>query len=107
MNCSTFGLVHSADKCILKTERKSLNIVIKHVCIGSYPYVYTTVVQEVYNRDRCPTSRQLWKLNFKYKTCDISTDTFIHTLWLSTIWHTIDIKVNYKNYEKEYSGDLL
>ena len=36
------------------TERKSLNIVIKHVFICSNPYIYTTVVQEVYNRDRSP-----------------------------------------------------
>ena len=33
---------------------KSLNIVIKHVFICSNPYIYTTVVQEVYNRDRSP-----------------------------------------------------
>ena len=32
----------------------SLNIVIKHVFICSNPYIYTTVVQEVYNRDRSP-----------------------------------------------------
>ena len=31
---------------------KSLNIVSKHVFICSNPYIYTTVVQEVYNRDR-------------------------------------------------------
>ena len=35
-------------------ERKSLNIVNKHVFICSNPYIYTTVVQEVYNRDRSP-----------------------------------------------------
>ena len=35
-------------------ERKSLNIVIKHVFICNNPYIYTTVVQEVYNRDRSP-----------------------------------------------------
>ena len=29
----------------------SLNIVIKHVFICSNPYIYTTVVQELYNRD--------------------------------------------------------
>ena len=33
--------------------KKSLNIVIKHV-ICSNRYIYTTVVQEVYNRDRSP-----------------------------------------------------
>ena len=33
---------------------KSLNILIKHVFICSNPYIYTTVVQEVYNRDRSP-----------------------------------------------------
>ena len=32
-------------------EWKSLNIVIKHVFICSNPYIYTTVVQEVYNRE--------------------------------------------------------
>jgi hypothetical protein len=31
---------------------KSLNIVRKHVFICSNAYIYTTVVQEVYNRDR-------------------------------------------------------
>ena len=31
-----------------------LNIVRKHVFICSNPYIYTTVVQEVYNRDRSP-----------------------------------------------------
>ena len=31
---------------------KSLNSVRKHVFICSNPYIYTTVVQEVYNRDR-------------------------------------------------------
>ena len=35
-------------------EIKSLNIVIKHVFICSNPYIYTTVVQEVYNRDHSP-----------------------------------------------------
>ena len=30
-------------------ERKSLNIVIKHVFICSNPYIYTTVVQEELN----------------------------------------------------------
>ena len=30
-----------------------LNIVIKHVFICSNPYIYTTAVQEVYNRGRC------------------------------------------------------
>ena len=35
-------------------ERKSLKIVIKHVFICSNPYIYTTVVQEVYTRDRSP-----------------------------------------------------
>ena len=34
--------------------RKSLNIVNKHVFICSDPYIYTTVVQEVYNQDRSP-----------------------------------------------------
>ena len=34
--------------------RKSMNIVIKYVFICSNPYIYTTVVQEVYNRDRSP-----------------------------------------------------
>ena len=29
----------------------SLNIVNKHVFICIYPYIYTTIVQEVYNRD--------------------------------------------------------
>ena len=33
---------------------KSLNIVNKHVFICCNPYIYTTVVQEVYNRDRSP-----------------------------------------------------
>ena len=33
---------------------KSLNIVIKHVCICRNPYIYTTVVQEVYNGDHSP-----------------------------------------------------
>ena len=33
---------------------KSLNIIIKHVFICSNPYIYTTVVQEVYNQDRSP-----------------------------------------------------
>ena len=36
------------------TFSKSLNIVRKHVFICSNPYIYTTVVQEVYNRDRSP-----------------------------------------------------
>ena len=36
------------------TKWKSLNIVRKHVFICSNPYIYTTVVQEVYNRDRSP-----------------------------------------------------
>ena len=40
-------------KYILK-ERKSLNIVKKHVFICSNPYIYTTIVQEVYNRDHSP-----------------------------------------------------
>ena len=31
---------------------KSLNIVIKHVFICTNPYIYTTVLKEVYNRDR-------------------------------------------------------
>ena len=35
-------------------ERKSLNIVKKHVFICSNPYIYTTIVQEVYNRDHSP-----------------------------------------------------
>ena len=35
-------------------ERKSLNIVIKHFFICSNPYIYATVVQEVYNRDCSP-----------------------------------------------------
>jgi hypothetical protein len=34
--------------------KKSLNIVIKHVFICSNPYIYSTVVQEMYNRDRSP-----------------------------------------------------
>merc|ERR1719318_2435321 len=38
----------------LDLKRKSLNIVNKHVFICSNPYIYTTVVQEVYNRDRSP-----------------------------------------------------
>ena len=33
----------------LGSIRKGLNIVIKHVFICSNPYIYTTVVQEVYN----------------------------------------------------------
>ena len=33
---------------------KSLNIVDKHVFICSNHYIYTTVVQEVYNRGRSP-----------------------------------------------------
>ena len=33
---------------------QSLNIVINHVFICSNPYIYTSVVQEVYNRDRFP-----------------------------------------------------
>ena len=33
---------------------KSLNIIIKHVFICSNAYTYTTVVQEMYNRDRSP-----------------------------------------------------
>ena len=37
-----------------KTIKKILNILIKHVFICSYPYIYTTVVQEVYNRDHSP-----------------------------------------------------
>ena len=32
---------------IMKKERKSLNIVIKHVFICSNPYIYITVVQEI------------------------------------------------------------
>jgi hypothetical protein len=36
------------------TERKSLNIVNKHVFICSNPYIYTIAVQEVYNQDRSP-----------------------------------------------------
>jgi hypothetical protein len=35
-------------------EWKSLNIVRKHVFSCSNPYIYTTVGQEVYNRDRPP-----------------------------------------------------
>ena len=35
-------------------EGKSLNIVIKRGFICSNPYIYTTVVQEVYKRDRSP-----------------------------------------------------
>ena len=35
-------------------QGKSLNIVIKPVFICSNPYIYTTVVQEVYNRVRSP-----------------------------------------------------
>ena len=35
-------------------KEKSLNIVYKHVFICSNLYIYTTVVQEVYNRDRSP-----------------------------------------------------
>jgi len=40
--------------CPLCPEINNLNIVIKHVFICSNPYIYTTVVQEVYNRDRSP-----------------------------------------------------
>jgi hypothetical protein len=39
---------------IFELPGKSLNIVRKHVFICSNPYIYTTVVQEVYNRDRSP-----------------------------------------------------
>ena len=46
-------IMHLKDSNI-NTERKSLNIVRKQVFICSYPYFYTTVVQEVYNRDRSP-----------------------------------------------------
>ena len=35
-------------------KEKSLNIVRKHVFICSNPYIYTTAVQEVYNRGRSP-----------------------------------------------------
>ena len=35
-----------------KQLRKSLNIVVKHVFICSNPYIYTTVVQKVYNQNR-------------------------------------------------------
>ena len=35
-------------------QLKSLNIVRKHIFICSNPYIYTTVVQEVYNQDRFP-----------------------------------------------------
>jgi hypothetical protein len=38
----------------LKRKRNSLSIVRKHVFICRNPYIYTTVVQEVYNRDRSP-----------------------------------------------------
>ena len=42
-------------KAILRNKfEKSLNIVDKHVFICSNSYIYTTVVQEVYNRDRFP-----------------------------------------------------
>jgi hypothetical protein len=34
-----------------KTKIKSLHIVIKHVFICNNPYIYTTVVQEVYNQE--------------------------------------------------------
>ena len=34
--------------------KKSQKIVIKHVFICSNPYIYNTVVQEVYNRNRSP-----------------------------------------------------
>jgi hypothetical protein len=37
-----------------KISWKSLNIVIKQVFICSNPYIYTTVLQEVYNWDRSP-----------------------------------------------------
>jgi hypothetical protein len=33
---------------------KSLTIISKHVFISSNPYIYTTVAQEVYFRDRSP-----------------------------------------------------
>ena len=38
----------------MSSSEKSLNIVIKHLLICSNPYINTTVVQEVYNRDRSP-----------------------------------------------------
>jgi hypothetical protein len=36
------------------SESKSLKIIRKHVFVCSNPYIYTTVVQELYNRDRSP-----------------------------------------------------
>ena len=35
-------------------EKESLNIVSKHGFICSNHYIYTTVVQEMYNQDRSP-----------------------------------------------------
>ena len=33
---------------------RNMNIVIKHFFIWSNPYIYNSVVQELYNRDRSP-----------------------------------------------------
>ena len=51
---TTDTLVKRSTRQDLREKKKSLNIVIKHVFICSNPYIYTTVVQEVYNRDRSP-----------------------------------------------------
>ena len=54
--CIKFDLlkIMTSKQLDLKRERESLNIVEKHVFICSNPYIYTTVVQEVYNRDCSP-----------------------------------------------------
>ena len=47
--------VHPASSQTLKHSRPApTNSVIKHVFSCSNPYIYTTVVQEVYNRDCSP-----------------------------------------------------
>ena len=39
---------------IKKKKKKSLNTIIKQVPVCSNPYIYTNVVQEVYNQDCSP-----------------------------------------------------
>ena len=48
------SLVLSFVSIVGKIKRKSLNIVSKHVFICSNLYIYTTVVQEVFNEDCSP-----------------------------------------------------
>ena len=46
--------INSDQNLSMDPERKSRNIVNKQVLICSNYYIYTTIVQEVYNRDLSP-----------------------------------------------------